>query len=406
MSDEGVSKVVHTIAFFPWVVLRDAVKIGNVHFLPFRDKNENIPGTLSDLTDVMPVIISSYRDLEGNPLSNCTVATIEGKNPPWDLDDNDIDTIGKASSFLTLASQASNEYFCALGHYSNTTIFQPYFQRFTLPVEWITLTIRRRDGRTLSGGYKHGSVQLSIPLQCTQCKAVAVDGPFAEALGDSDLQGSVIIRRLVPALSFFNLANTDYESMRPEAEVILIGSAFEQLLETNGAYDLSCKIGELFKSYGSVSVARALASRPGIEVDARYKTQQEQWFIDRKWAEELYDLRSKLIHGESTSTRNWGWTLLEHLVMGAFVFPLAVKLSLAREGHYKLTENDEALCRAVDVLLEKTDWKRVIGSNSDATMWRDIIRKVKSDLNKQRIKEKILRQFGESDPTGDGEPGV
>lgn len=406
MSDKNVSKAERTIAFFPWVVLHDVVKIGNVHFLPFRDRNENIPGTLSDLTDVMPVIISSYRDLEGKPLSNCTVACIEGKNPPWELDGNDVEPISRAASFLALASLAANDYFCVVGHYSNTTIFQPYFQRFTLPVDQITLTIRRRDGRTLSGGYKHGEVLLSIPLQCTQCKYAAVDAPLAESLGNAYLQGSPVIRRLVPALSFFNLANTDYEPMQPEAEVILIGSAFEQLLGTSGAHDLSCKMGELFKAYGSVSVDGVLASRPGIDLDAKYQTQQKQWFIHRKWAEELYDLRSKLIHGESTSKRNWGWTLLEHLIMGAFVFPLAVKLMLAQEGHYKLAENDEALCRAVDVLLDKTDWKRVIGSNSDATTWRETIRKVKSGLNKQRIKEKILRQFGESDSAGGGEPSV
>ena len=53
-------------------------------------------------------------------------------------------------------------------------------------------------------------------------------------------------------------------------------------------------------------------------------------------------------HGRS---RSLGWTIFEHLVMAAYVFLLAVKLLLEREGHYVLTDTDRGRCWAVDQLL-------------------------------------------------------
>jgi hypothetical protein len=51
--------------------------------------------------------------------------------------------------------------------------------------------------------------------------------------------------------------------------------------------------------------------------------------------EELYDVRSKAAHRGHHQQRQWGWSLPEHLLMAAFVFPLTVKLLLQHDGHYQ-----------------------------------------------------------------------
>ena len=62
-------------------------------------------------------------------------------------------------------------------------------------------------------------------------------------------------------------------------------------------------------------------------------------------------MRNKVAHEGSDGGRSGGWTIFEHLVMAAYVFPLAVKLLLEREGHYVLTDTDRGGCWAVDQLL-------------------------------------------------------
>ena len=60
-------------------------------------------------------------------------------------------------------------------------------------------------------------------------------------------------------------------------------------------------------------------------------------------------MRNKVAHEGSDGGRSGGWTIFEHLVMAAYVFPLAVKLLLEREGHYVLTDTDRGWCWAVDL---------------------------------------------------------
>lgn len=397
-----------TIAFLPWLHLAETVQLGQIRFVPFVTSSPD--SELAAVTTSLPVILSGYRDVQGQPVTACTVSFPAGQKPGEDLAEQHVQAIQTAAALLCLAALAENDY-CSPGAYVNSSPFQPYFQCFTEPVEDIALQIRRRDGRTLVGGYKHGEIVFTMPVQCSQISSrFRIDKPFAEALGSALACGSSVARRLVPALAFFNLANTDSEAMSTEAEVILSGAAFEQLLDVSGAGDLACEVGELLRPYGAVEVDKAVAHRPGIMLGVKYvKTQQawvrdaqlaqaqKAWFLHQKWAEELHHRRSVLVHGQDPQARTWGWDLREHLVMGGFVFPLLVKLCLAREGRYSLTENDECRCAAIDPLLARSDWFNVVGGNSLATGWRETIRKVRSHRATLEWVQQAWRQRGLSE---------
>jgi hypothetical protein len=185
------------------------------------------------------------------------------------------------------------------------------------------------------------------------------------------------MRRLKAALSFFSLASTDSDVMLPEAEIVLMASAFEQLLEGYGARALSQKFGDLFNSFGSVTVAQALATRSDIVVDPKFVSEQEAWLVHRKWIEELYHLRNAFAHGTAPSVRSWGWLRFEHLVIAAFAFPLTVKLCLKQEGHYTLSDEDEVQCHALDLLLAATDWREFQESNT--TVWQEQLNKARHE---------------------------
>ncbi len=344
--------------------------MGKISFVPFEVDATNQDESLEGLADSLRTILESYVNFLDRPVRKCTVVVKADRDPSWNLVHGDFEEVQWFTSLLFLAASAENAYFQQLRQYVNRAMFDLYWQGFTEPTGFITLTARRRDGDLLIAGYKHGQVKFTVPIQADSREPISPDLGFLQALQVAEAAGSETTRRLRAALSFFSLASTDSEVMLPEAEVILMASAFEQLLEAHdGARDLSQKFSNLFSSFGSVTVTQAVSTRVGIVVDPNYATAQRTWFVHRKWIEEFYHLRNAYAHGNTLSARTWGWLRPEHLVIAAFALPLTVKLCLKQEGHYTLTDEDEVRCHALDYLLAKTDWREFQQSN--LTVWQE-----------------------------------
>lgn len=122
-----------------------------------------------------------------------------------------------------------------------------------------------------------------------------------------------MVNRLKAALSFLSLANTDSDAMVPDAEIVLMISAYEQLLAPSetGARHLAQSLSALFEKFGSVTVEQALNNRPGIYLDPKYETEHRVWCVHRKWMEEMYHLRNSYAHGDPITSRTWGWAPLD-----------------------------------------------------------------------------------------------
>lgn len=264
--------------------------------------------------------MSSYIDRQGLPIDNCVIATISGNG--WNLSDSEILNIEWAVVLLFLACWASNAYFPYWsGPYMNSSSYRVVWQRFSGAPMYIALMSRRRDGRNWDGGYKHGEVKFSVPLQCLLGEPATIDDALLSALDRGNTENCETTRRLRYALPFVILANTDDEQMTESAEAILMGSAFEQLFGGDAsAYKLGQKFGILFQSYGSVTVEGAKNTRSGIEIDVSTPERtaaQMKWWVHRKWIEELYNVRSKSVHEGTIGSRSWGWAPSEHLLMAA-----------------------------------------------------------------------------------------
>jgi hypothetical protein len=254
--------------------------------------------------------------------------------------------------------------------------------------------VRRRDGSTMDGGYRHGDLKFSVPLQAKAMRDTCVDRDLAASVVKALEAQSSVANRLMPALSLFNLANTDSDVMQQEAEVILTGAAFEQLMDAYGAKELSEAVARMLQPYAGPRVAEVMAAtRPGIVLEAKYADEQKAWPVHRKWVQELYHLRNAYIHGLDVKSRTWGWNPLEHLIMGAFAFPLLVKVLLAQEGSYKISEDDEGSLIAIDKLLAVTGWGQMVGSHSNATGWQEAMRETKHDLALHRAIEEAVEEL-------------
>ena len=346
--------------------------IGETSFIPFRNEKGQVNTIFEDASEHLETIFSSYVNLRERPIQNCAIVSMKDRTPQWSLKDGDQDTVQKNTLLLFLAAVAENEYLSHVSSYANASMFQLYWQRFSIPPEYLAIESRRRDGSTTDGGYKHGEVKFPIPREASSPFGISIDKDFCDGLSralSADLQ---IIKNILAAMSFFSLASTDSSFMRRDAETILMGSAFEQLFSTDGAYKLCKRFGELFNSYGTVNVQRGLETRHGIQLDSRHEESQKQWFMHQKWIEELYDLRSCYIHGEALKNREWGWLPPEPLIMAAFVFPLVVKIMLSNEEFYTLSRREKGSCRAVDKLLAQTEWYED-NEDRNSTNWQTIL---------------------------------
>ncbi len=378
----------HIVMFLPWVRLDTAATINGVTFVPWKDDQGRTTAALTNIDAALATILQAYVDLEGDSVTNCVVATIGARGAS--LDDADFDRVRTASALLFLAAWANNEYFHPFaGRYVNATNFRMVAQSFRGEPFWIALTSRHRDGRRLNGRFAHEDLAFTVPTQCFPLTTASLDLGLLTALDAALTANAQTMIRLLLALPFIELANADDDFMSSEAEAILMGSAFEQLLGGDAsAYKLSRKFGVLFNSCGNVSVATALAARPGIVIDQTTPERaaaQPTWWTHRKWIEELYDLRSKSVHGQAVGHRSWGWTPFEHLLMAAVAFPLAVKLLLQRDGHYAVTTDDRALCGAMDEILSSADW-RADADDDGAALWHRIIDRRRTD---QRLEERL-----------------
>ena len=399
----------HFVIFLPFLRMRTGRTVAGVEFLPLRDDDGNVPAALETAVAPLERILSGYVDRQGAPFTNCVVATIPGKG--WDLSRNDSPAVMWGASLLFLASWACNDYFPRFGgSYVNSTMFRIIGQAYSgdMPVH-IAISARRRDGETLGGGYKHGEVTFNVPVQCSIRETAVFDEDFLAGLSAAVAADSAVAGRLRTTLPFVELANTDDDFMMEHTEVILMASAYEQLLlRPASKYRLGQKLATLFGQFGSVTVADAQKVRSGITIDDSEPDRaaaQPKWWVHRKWIEELYDMRNKVAHEGSDGGRSRGWTISEHLVMAAYVLPLAVKLLLEREGHYALTDTDRGGCRAVDQLLALAQWVEEEAGRESKESWTSIRSKAIQDLLFRNFFDKHPEWFsdaGELDARLDG----
>ena len=395
----------HFVIVLPFLRMRTGHTVAGVEFLPLRDGDGNVPAALETAVAPLERILSGYVDRQGTPFTNCVVATIPGKG--WDLSRDDGPAVMWGASLLFLASWACNDYFPRFRRsYVNSTMFRIIGQAYSgdMPVR-IAISARRRDWETLGGGYKHGEVTFNLPVQCSIREPAVFDEDFLAGLSAAVAADSEVAGLLRTTLPFVELANTDDEFMTEHAEVILMASAYEQLLHGDASkYQLGKKLAALFGQFGSVTVADVQKVRSGITIDdsdTERAAAQPKWWVHQKWIEELYGMRNKVAHKGSYDGRPWGWTISEHLVMAAYVYPLAVKLLLEREGHYALTDTDRGGCRAVDQLLALAEWVEDEAGRESQDSWTGIRSKAIQDFHLTQL----LRNFLDKHPELFGDVG-
>jgi len=143
----------------------------------------------------------------------------------------------------------------------------------------------------------------------------------------------------------FLLANSDTPDVPLEAESISTYAALERVSNSSQRLDdIKSKLPAI------------LALVDGSHWTAQLRDQLElsaatERTVLQAWLQQMYALRGIVAHGKPAHWAPQQWSQNEHLVAGAFIYPLALKCLLARHKLYSLNEEDVAWALGLEKLL-------------------------------------------------------
>lgn len=177
------------IIFLPWLHLAQPATIAGIEWIPWKSGRGVVNPRLLGFESHLATIFSGYVDIQGDGIRNCTVACAPDGGP--NLTEELFDGARWSSSLLFLACWASNSYFQQIDFsYVNSSLFRLVGQRFSNEPIHIALGSRRRDGQTLDGGYAHGEVRFTAPLQCRLGETAKIDQDCLTALDRAETASS------------------------------------------------------------------------------------------------------------------------------------------------------------------------------------------------------------------------
>jgi hypothetical protein len=313
------------LAFFPWLALETDMSIEGYHLLRFIRGQE--PGLEQETIDG---VLEAYLGGEMRPVPRATILTIAGRDILADLEDDQMAELFEVGELVAFTGLASREYFMP-GGYANRETFDLIVQHFTGRGQGVGVLSRRRDG-TATTYVSPGQNRVRRPRSQYAVTHVRLNERFLGALVCA--RDHEDWEHLAESIYFFNKANTDSDVVSEESECVEMVGAFERLLQCyhGKEHELAEAFCDLWQP--SAWLDRALCTR--VSEEQRDRPVAETWIRD------FFVYRGFHAHGRRAIRRPTVWSRREHLLLGAYAFPLLVKLWLRKRELYELADDDES----------------------------------------------------------------
>lgn len=327
-----------SLAFFPWLKLTEPTALGAYRLVPY-----NVEATLpSDLKR----IVKSHKQGRGAPVDHAVIIEVDG-NLESEINDEQLADIFRLREFLCFAALARRQFFYHSG-YLNAHSLQCVVQDYKQGEVSVATSARRRGGNSKCLWLDERAVQ--CPAHVSSSTPLAYDAAFLEALLDTDAQDEDGWLR--DGIELFNLANTDSPDVRPHTELVLCVAATQRLMgaeKRSDARHLGSCFSELLATVAAPTRDLLDCKREPVARLTKPRNLREVWFDD------FYASRGVVAHGRPAGKPRSIWTIMEHLLLASFIIPRLVKVRLAGEGRYLLTEHDHDELAAFDYLLCEAD---------------------------------------------------
>jgi hypothetical protein len=316
------------LAFFPWLQVREAVQVDRFHLACFN-KGRGPSDSGSEEQRILDAALAPYR-VFSNPIDSATLVRLDDKPYTSDLTENERNDLFVFSQLVAIGGLAARKFFGQTG-YCNAADFAFVIQGFRDEPNGTFFDVRKRDGG-MGVRVTAESYQVLAPPHLSHDNPKQIDVPLIEALLRTRARGHAIWDRLYGSFGPFIRANTDAAEVAEQSEVVDMVGAFEQALGVWGSEDLRREFEAHFRPTKDISPRDA----PRIPPARRNGSS-----VRRFWIADFYELRNAHAHGDQELPTNLVWDRLEHLLLGAYAFPLLINSLLNEHGPYTLTEEDQ-----------------------------------------------------------------
>lgn len=331
-------------AFFPWFSVDRVKTFDRIRLVPHETGKPNQHGVPESIDPV----VSVYRTMPKVPVRQLAVLQIDGRPFDSDLSEDERQEVFDLAEALAMSALSTRQFFTDR-QYANRDTFTAFVQGVAPKAGGILINSRRRDGT--SSAYWSGDTFMALrPAHVQSHHPLVFDDALVEALMNA--RAHVQAKRFEDSVFSFNRANTDSDQATEQSEVVQTVAAFEALFPkaSGKAHTMAEAVCE---SLATVQEDTSLVLSTRLK-----KVSGSKAFLTARdfWVRDIYYSRNSFAHGSKTRTLTPAtWSPKEHLLLGAFVYPLCLKIELERAGLYKTTDDDRRSIFTLDHLLRADD---------------------------------------------------
>lgn len=367
-----------TLAFFPWLRLSPGFTVGDFELIPYDRSNFAGPDAAA-----VDAILRPYEEVAGRSVRDATLLRVHPNGLTDDLAEAQVGAAFTFAQMLSFAGLGGRRFFNHSG-YCNHDNFQLVVQRYDDPTRGVGVVTRRRDGSTRN--LVTASVHRVACPDHVHRSRVAIDVPLLMALNASTAHASA--DKFIDSMLTFNMANTDSSAVSPHVELVLSVGAFERVLGCrNGNHnDLANAFIAVLVPHAEIARDQCARLRAHPKKDSKGRTVREVWIRD------MFYLRGDLAHGKVGPEYPSIWSLHEHLLLAAYVFPFVMKSRLASAGLYTLTDKDRDGMEAFEHLACAENLFAPVGDPDRSWFqWNEVLANIPPDPARMAEVGRILR---------------
>ena len=315
----GVSGMPSAIAFFPWLGLREALSIGPVRLMRYEAKE--LPGDQEGaLQSDIDAVLGAYAHRPNLPVKDAVLLELGDWRTGMEVNEQQLAKLFHVSAILAFSALSSRRLFEYDG-YVNTDGYRLVVQRFhSGEADQFAFNVRRRDGQS-THHWATDEFAFHQPTHVPSNVEVRLDQPVAEALLALDPEAPIF-----NAIEEFNAANTDSPDVPLRVEIVMLKTAFEWLLEIDESRAALVKAVSALFPAGLAGLTDSPLRRKWLEL-----RKPSDGRVLQAWATDFCLLRNQSAHGSAGGPK-LVWDARRHAVFCSIIFPLAVKLKLAKQG--------------------------------------------------------------------------
>jgi len=376
-----------TLAFFPWLQLSPGFTVGDFELVPYERATFAGPDAAA-----VDALLRPYEEVANLSVRDATLLRVHPARLTDDLTEEQVNGAFTFGQMLSFAGLARRQFFQHTGYY-NHDHFQMIVQRYDDPTRGVGVVTRRRDGfdQNLVTAKVH---RVQRPDHVHRSR-VAIDVPLLTALNACTVHPNA--DEFIDSMLTYNMANTDSSAVQPHVELVLSVGAFERVLGCrNGNHN------DLANAFLAALVPRADIGRADCaRLRAHPNKSPKATTVREVWIRDLFSLRGDLAHGKVGPEYPSIWSLREHLLLAAYVFPFVMKVQLERAGLYALTDRDRDGIAAFEHLACAEDLFAPFGDPDEGWFqWNEVLANVPSDPARMAEVGRILQSLLATNPDG------